>query len=83
MNNQSFEHLKKLIDQADDNLEKQLVYINKCILNINNMGMIDKQYYQNHLIQLMNTRLKLTLRYIAKYNTYPDINKQFNKHFNN
>ena len=84
-NNKPSNFLQEAIRKSESNLEKKLVYINQCIFNIESLPANQRNNLKEHLVQLYNLRLKTTMRYIEKYNDYPDITALFEvmKEYNN
>ena len=60
----------EMMNEGNNNLEKQIDYLTECIHNSENTLI-------EHLTFLYNLRVKLTLRFIAKYNKYPNVKKYY------
>ena len=64
----------KMMNANINNLEKQLVYLNECIYNLEDLP---ENISSEHYTYLCNKRVQLTLLYIAKYNKYPNVKKYY------
>lgn len=68
----------EMMEKSDKYIEKQLLYINECLINMEHNLTIPKE----HHVFLLNLRTKLTLRYIIKYDKLPHI-QEVKEYYNN